>query len=400
MGEMKRKSYGTIFFPVSILILSTFFWDKPISFFIAISVLTFADPAASVIGSKSNNHFHPWIDKKSVEGSIAMFCTSFLLIAVGTDVMARLYSANFYLPFHILIGLAIFAALSSTVSEMISCKGSDNLSVPLITFFTYEIFLINYTHNTLLHLLIWSALSVFIFSIAKKYHSLKLSGALGGYLIGILIFGSGGWKLIFPLVFFFISSSLLSFSKHKSPSQRDVMQILANGGIPTFFALSYFFFPHQNFLLGFLGSLSASTADTWATEIGFLSKQRPYLIFTSKQVDKGISGSISLIGSIGSIIGATAMGVISLYIFDLNLFLAILIVFSGFFGSFIDTLLGRYSQGKFFCASCNKTKEDGYGCCGKTILKSGFRWVNNNTVNFLSSLSSGVAIILINLVYG
>ena len=110
MNAVERKSLGTIYFPVSVLILSLFFWDKPISFFIAVSVLSFADPIASIVGSKSRNHFYPWIDKKSVKGSIAMFSASFILVALGTDTMARLFNANFYLPFHILIGLALFTA--------------------------------------------------------------------------------------------------------------------------------------------------------------------------------------------------------------------------------------------------------------------------------------------------
>ena len=135
MNAVERKSLGTIYFPLSVFILSLFFWDKPISFFIAMCVLTFADPVASVIGSKSKNHFYPWVDKKSINGSIAMFSTSFLLVAVGTDTMARLFNASFYLPFPILIGLALFTALCATLSEMLSYKGSDNLSIPIITFF-------------------------------------------------------------------------------------------------------------------------------------------------------------------------------------------------------------------------------------------------------------------------
>ena len=400
MNNIERVSYGTIYFPLSVLLLASFFWDKPISYFLSILVLTLADPVASVIGSKSKSHFYPWIDKKSVNGSIAMFSTSFLLVALGTDTMARLFNASFYLPFHILIGLALFTSLCATLSEMLSYKGSDNLSIPIITFFCYEIFLINYTHGNLHHLLLWSILSIGIFSIAKKFQSLSLSGALSGFLIGVLIFGSGGWVLISPLVFFFISSSLLSFSKKKQPSKRNAMQIVANGGVPAFFALCYFFFSNEYFLLGFIGALAASTSDTWATEIGFLSKKRPYLIFTSKQVNKGVSGSISLIGTIGSIAGAMSIGLISFCIFDFDLILAIQVSFVGFLGSFIDTLLGRFAQSKFLCKICDKETEDGSQCCSNTILWSGFKWVDNNTVNFLSSLSSGVILILINLSNG
>ena len=84
--------------------------------------------------------------------------------------------------------------------------------------------------------------------------------------------------------------------------------------------------------MGFLGSLSASTADTWATEIGFLSKKRPYLIFTSTKVDKGTSGSVSLLGTFGSIVGDLFIGLISYYILEFDHSIA-LITFSGCIGS-------------------------------------------------------------------
>ena len=399
MNKVERESYGTIYFPISILFLSFFFWDKPISFFLAVCVLSFADPIASIAGKRSNDHFYPWKDKKSPEGSIAMFCASFLIIAIGTDVMARLFSANFYLPFHILIGLAFFTALCSTASEMISYKGSDNITIPLITFFSYEIFLINYTHGTLDQLIVWLILSVLIFSTAYRFKSLNFSGALGGFLIGILIFGSGGWLLIAPLVFFFVSSSLLSTMKNKPPSQRDILQILANGGLPAFFALSYFFFKEPVFLIGFLGSLSASTADTWATEIGFLSKKRPYLIFTSSQVDKGTSGSISLLGTLSSVVGAFFIGLISYFILEIEHTIE-LITFAGCIGSFIDTILGRYIQGKFYCVNSNVTVEHRYQNGSENALISGFKWIDNNLVNFTANLSGAVVSIVIISVYG
>ena len=399
MNRVERDTFGTIYFPISILILSSFFWDKPISFFLAVLTLTFADPIASIIGSRSKHHFIPWIDKKSINGSLAMFCTSFIIITIGTDAMARYYGSSFYLPLHILIGLAIFTSMCATLSEIISYKGSDNLTIPLISFFSYEIFLINYTHGNLFHLLIWTILSLLIFTCAYKYKSLDFSGAIGGFLIGAVIFGSGGWKLILPLVFFFLTSSLLSSLKNKPPSNRDVMQILANGFIPALFALCYFFFPNGILLLGYIGSLSASTADTWATEIGFLSKKNPYLVFSFKQVSKGESGSISAIGTIGSIAGALILGIICSYLFDFN-YLIVMVTIAGCMGSFIDTLLGRYFQGKYICIKCGQKTENKLHCNTETKLKTGYRFIDNNFVNFIANLAGSLTIILISLMYG
>ena len=169
-----------------------------------------------------------------------MFGTTILIIMLGTDIFARVYQASFLIPLPVLIGLSIFTAFSAALAESISFRGSDNLSTPLITFLSYEIFLINYTHGTLPQLLVWTVISIGIFSLAWKQKSLSTSGAISGFLMGIIIFGAGGWPWIIPLVFFFISASILSHLHHKPYSHRNILQILANGGVGTIFAIIYF----------------------------------------------------------------------------------------------------------------------------------------------------------------
>ena len=157
MHATERKSYGTVYFPTAVLIMSYFWWDKPISFILAIIVLTIADPTAAFIGKNGRTTFIPWRDKKSRRGSLAMFGTTTLIIIFGTDILARIYQAAFLIPLPVLIGLGIFTAFSAALAESISFRGSDNLSTPLITFLSYEIFLINYTHGTLPQLLVWTS---------------------------------------------------------------------------------------------------------------------------------------------------------------------------------------------------------------------------------------------------
>ena len=241
MNATSRKSYGTIYFPFSVLILSFFWWDKPVSFILSILVLTLADPIAAIFGSQQNYKFTPWIDKKSIRGSSAMFTSSFFIILLGTDLLLKYYGSNYSIPIPALLGLAIFTAFSATLSELVSYRGSDNLSIPIITFLSYEIYLINFTHGNLTNLMLWTFLSIIIFTIAYKKKSLSLSGAIGGYLLGIVIFGSGGWNWIIPLIFFFISSSILSHFNRKEKSQRNLLQILTNGGLATIFAIENIF---------------------------------------------------------------------------------------------------------------------------------------------------------------
>jgi phytol kinase len=73
MHATERKSYGTVYFPLSVLIMSCLWWDKPVSFILAIFVLAIADPIAAFIGKNGRTTFIPWRDKKSRRGSLAMF---------------------------------------------------------------------------------------------------------------------------------------------------------------------------------------------------------------------------------------------------------------------------------------------------------------------------------------
>ena len=399
MNNIERVSYGTIYFPLSVLLLAILFWDKPISYFISILVLTFADPVAAIVGKRSTAYYYPWRDKKSVNGSLAMFSVSFIIVLLGTDIMAKVFGAVFYLPLPIIFGLSLFTAVCATLSELISYRGTDNLTIPLITFFSYEIFLINYTHGNLFDLCLWLVLSIIIFSYAYKLKSVSLSGAIGGFLIGVIIFGSGSWSWIAPLVLFFISSSVLSRLRGKVHSNRDLLQILANGGLPSMIALSYFFFPSDVALIAFLGSLAAANADTWATEIGFFSKNNPKLIFSVKSVDKGYSGAISLLGSIGSILGAFSIAISAAVIFNLYHLVAPLTL-AGVFGSFFDSLLGRFFQGKYKCKDCRLYTEKRIHCNSPANLDSGLAWIDNNCVNFLNTLMGASTMIILSSFYG
>src|SRR5947207_14348008 len=88
--------------------------------------------------------------------------------------------------------------------------------------------------------------------VAYRRQSLDKSGVLGAIVSGTSIVGMGGWSWGLSLVYFFVSSSLLSSfrarqkamvasDKFSKGSRRDHLQVAANGGLATFFALCYGF---------------------------------------------------------------------------------------------------------------------------------------------------------------
>jgi uncharacterized protein (TIGR00297 family) len=258
-------------------------------------------------------------------------------------------------------------------------------------------------------------LATFVIALlAYRARSLSKSGAAGAVLTGTLIFGVGGWQWAVLLLGFFISSSLLTrlFSKQKTPlnekfekgGQRDIAQVLANGGIAALFAGLSFLSPHESWpWIGFAASLAAVNADTWATELGVLSNSPPRLITTGKQVERGTSGGISLSGTLAAAGGAAFMALLtvlctpSLSVPSLPLPVLFLVVTtSGLAGALFDSFLGATVQAIYHCPQCNKeTEKHPLHTCGTpTHQIRGWKWMNNDLVNLGCALAGALVALL------
>jgi uncharacterized protein (TIGR00297 family) len=250
--------------------------------------------------------------------------------------------------------------------------------------------------------------------LAYRRQSLDKSGVPGAIACGTAIVGVGGWSWGLSLVYFFVSSSLLSSfrarekaivatEKFSKGSRRDLSQVLANGGLATFFALCQGFSrspgTRRRAQAGFTGALATATADTWATELGTLSKTPPRLITNGKAVAPGTSGGITPLGMIASTLGACSLG---LFLwagesFRKSLVLTpILALFSGVVGSCIDSVLGATIQAMYVCPTCKtETEQQIHHCGSRTEYKHGIAWMNNDVVNLIATaIGSLEAIIL------
>ena len=259
-----------------------------------------------------------------------------------------------------------------------------------------------------MQLLIGFILASIVSYLAYRAHSLDRSGAFAATVVGTIVFGVGGLQWAVLLLIFFIKSSGMSrlFKKRKQGldekfskgHERDAGQVFGNGGLATVFVLIHALFPESSLgWVGFAASLAAVNADTWATELGVLNPTRPRLITDlRKRVEKGTSGGVSLFGTFASLLAASAIALpAAVFANDWSLFLPIAL--AGLAGSLFDSLLGATVQAMYYCPTDEKeTEKHPLHTCGtQTVHIRGWKWLNNDWVNFACSVFGVMVAVLL-----
>jgi uncharacterized protein (TIGR00297 family) len=264
----------------------------------------------------------------------------------------------------------------------------------------------NQLANQLSQIALGLVLSSLIAWAAYRRRALTKSGAWGAVLTGTAIFGFGGldWGLL--LIAFFVSSSLLTRYKEAAKAgvaeqfakggPRDVWQALANGGIAALIAVVYGVTgtAHLPLLFAFVGAIAEANADTWATELGVLSRETPRLITTREPVAPGASGGVTWDGTGAAMAAAAIIGGLAALFgwigrMPLNVVVLLLPIgaLAGVIGSLVDSVLGATLQGIYFCDACGKeTERELHRCGNRTRLLRGWRALNNDWVNLIGTL--------------
>ncbi|WML40559.1 DUF92 domain-containing protein [Neobacillus sp. OS1-2] len=236
-----------------------------------------------------------------------------------------------------------------------------------------------------------------------RHKSLTKSGALTAIIVGAAVYAGFGIKGLVLLGTFFATSNF--WSKYKSSvkqpieeklakgATRDWRQVIANGGAAGLFSIIHYFEPDLIWLIGFVVSLASANSDTWASEIGSLSRKNPIYIRTFKRVEKGTSGAISSFGSAAALAGAFLISITSFFLFDLDGRLTLFVFLFGYFGNVIDTIMGAYYQQMYVCQHCGIETEKRQHCQLPTTRIKGYTLVDNDMVNFLSGFLAAIAAI-------
>ncbi|MHB8931718.1 MAG: DUF92 domain-containing protein [Melioribacteraceae bacterium] len=234
---------------------------------------------------------------------------------------------------------------------------------------------------------------------------LDCSGAIAAFILAQLIFDLGGLKWSVPIITFFISSSILTKLNNRKNIEvrdyfeksgaRDYLQVIANGGIGGILVLVNAFYQNELFYLIYIASLSSVCADTWATEFGTWRKTATYNALNLKPAAQGISGGISVTGLIGALGGSLCIALSAIGWVEISYIrFVILVLLTGFLGSYFDSILGAAVQVQYLCPVCNRVTERKIHCGKHTDYFRGFSWINNDVVNLFSGIMGAMLIVV------
>ena len=251
-------------------------------------------------------------------------------------------------------------------------------------------------------------LSVLFGVLSYRMRWLTLAGSITASMFGFCLLWWGGWPWIVPVMVFFGTSSLLSKIGKKSikkgqvkPVSEDIRnskQVLANGGVGWLLLALYAIDSSQLWYAGFIGSLAAATADTWATEIGRLAGGQPRHIITGAVLPKHASGGVTWQGTGGSVAGAALIGASCVPFYDSSVLFCITFgCISGVAGSVFDSILGALLQAKYRVKATQEIVESS-AVESETTLIQGWRWMTNDLVNvFCTLVGAAVAVAIVSI---
>jgi len=206
----------------------------------------------------------------------------------------------------------------------------------------------------------------------------SVAGMLTGVLLGLLavVLGDYGWFVV--LIAFFAIGSLTTKFRYDRKLERGVAEdnegargtgnVLGNSAAALAALLLYAAHAHVPlsdlaYQFAYAGAVGTALADTLSSEVGGLF-DTPRLVTTFEPVEPGTDGAVTWQGELAGVAGAAVIAGICIAVFGFGLAGAAVVVAAGIVGMTADSLAGAVIEGGV---------------------------VGNQGVNFLATLSGGIA---------
>lgn len=389
ISSASDNSAGTVYYCLAMTLMAIvsvcFMPRMMLPFGVGALCTSLGDGFAGIFG-QIKKHNKIIYKKKTLLGTIACFLFSLASVAF----ISLVYGLEISVPFMLVI------AVVSAELELISSRGLDNIfvtvGVALVSFIAAEY------PQRLTEYILPLVLTVPIIVLVKRKNALTSGGIAAAVILDILAslaFGNMGFSV---LIIFFCTSLLSDKIKAKATSEkketRNALQVLANGGAGIVISILSMIFSGRLWIAAFCAVFSEALADTVSSGVGRLSKNTvdPLRL---RRVESGTSGGISLLGTFSAALSSAfiALAAVLFIGFDAAAFFAIFL--GGFIGTLFDSFLGSLLQAKYKCSVCGKSVETNVHCGERAEKISGLSFIDNNAVNFLSTVVSSIVAVVI-----
>lgn len=227
---------------------------------------------------------------------------------------------------------------------------------------------------------LWSAAVVtLIFALLARWvRGVSVSGAVAGAFVCFTLYAAAGPAAFAALVSVFVVTWIatrygysrkraLGTAEHREG--RTASQVLANLLTATLFAAASALTGRPFFLVASSAALSEAAADTVSSEIGQLRNKGVHLITTWESVPAGTDGGVSATGTLVGIAAAMIVSSVCLLAHLVPFRWAVFSLVAGVLGMIIDSYLGALLERR--------------------------KWLNNNWVNFLSTMAAAAIALLL-----
>ena len=386
---------GTVYYGLAMSIMSAISLVNPsmlLPFGIGVTVTSLGDGMAGVIGQLTVRYNRKIYKNKTLVGSLSFIVFSF----VGVLLFKYAFAASLNVWQVLLI--SVFAA----ALELISARGLDNITITLgSAFLAYSLMYLDGTVNYLVPII----LTPIVIAIVLSKRVLTPVAVVFAVLLDALVsiaFGNAGFIVLLTFLFLSVVSDKVkargrgSSTADDKTSLRGGVQVIANGAVPAVCSLLFIFTKNPVFTLMYIASVAEAFADTAASGVGALS-DKTYDPFRLKTCENGISGGMSLLGTVASLVASFVITLISFALGMIDIKGAIILALIAFLGMIFDSALGSLLQIKYKCTVCGRITEKKEHCEASTVKYRGVSFVNNDVVNITASVFTAILALIISL---
>jgi uncharacterized protein (TIGR00297 family) len=199
-------------------------------------------------------------------------------------------------------------------------------------------------------------------------------GNLNGAILGVLVWGTLGWRGYLIVMLFFVLGSTLTFVRIEQKTAEGIAEersgmrgagnVWSSALAASLCAIATLFCPSpikELLVLGYVASFCTKLSDTTASEVGKAYGKTTYLITNLKSVPRGTEGAVSLEGTLAGALASVILATIAWGIGLIDPAGIIWCIIAAFVATTIESLIGA-------------------------TLESRLTWLTNDLVNLINTV--------------